>query len=99
MGNFLLLDVSFGFFDILGMLLVSPIAIAVYVVLGIFLIYKGVMAIRRELAKKNGLPAEAAPMVESEMPETEPLSGAAAEAAGEPAGEEKPAPEAPKDEQ
>ena len=38
-----------GFFDILRMLLVSPIAIGIYVVLGIFLIYKGVKAIRREL--------------------------------------------------
>ena len=98
MGKFLLLDVSFGFFDILRMLLVSPVAIAVYVILGIFLIYKGVKRIRRELAKKNGLPAEAAPMIESEMPEAELLPGAAAQPA-EPAGEEKSAPEAPKDEQ
>lgn len=98
MGNFLLLDVSFGFFDILRMLLVSPVAIGIYVVLGIFLIYKGVKAIRRELAKKNGLPAGAAPMIESEMPEAGPLPEAAAQPA-EPAGEENPAPEAPKDEQ
>ena len=98
MEKFLLLDVSFGFFDILRMLLVSPIAIGIYVVLGIFLIYKGVKAIRRELARKNGLPAGAGPMIESEMPEAGPLPEAE-EAAAAPAGEEKPAPEAPKDEQ
>lgn len=73
--DLLLLDVSFGFFDILRMILGSPIAIVVYVILGIILIYKGVMAIRREIAKKNALPGELAPMIESEDPGTAPLPG------------------------
>ncbi len=86
MMKLMLLDVSFGFFDIVGMLLASPVAIAIYVILGLFLIWKGVKAIRRELAKKNALPGEAAPMIESEDPETEPLPEAEAQAAEPPAG-------------
>ena len=81
MMKLMLLDVSFGFFDIVGMLLASPVAIAIYVILGIFLIWKGVKAIRRELAKKNALPGEAAPMIESEDPGTEPLPETQAQAA------------------
>ena len=81
MMKLMLLDVSFGFFDIVGMLLASPVAIAIYVILGIFLIFLGVKAIRRELAKKNALPGEAAPMIESEDPGTEPLPETQAQAA------------------
>ena len=39
MMKLMLLDVSFGFFDIVGMLLASPVAIAIYVILGLFLIW------------------------------------------------------------
>ena len=81
MMKLMLLDVSFGFFDIVGMLLASPVAIAIYVILGIFLIFLGVKAIRRELAKKNAQPGEAAPMIESEDPGTEPLPETQAQAA------------------
>ncbi len=82
MERFLLLDVSFGFWDYLRFPIIGiPVAL-----LGILLIFLGVRAIRRELAKKKGIPAEAAPMIESEDPETEPLPEAEAQAAEPPAG-------------
>ena len=72
---FLLLDVSFGFWDYLRFPIIGiPVAL-----IGILLIFLGVRAIRRELRKKKGVPAEAAPMIESEDPETEPLPEAEAQ--------------------
>ena len=67
MEQVLLLDVSFGFTDILSLLLRNPITVTVLAVLGLFLIYKAVRAIRRELAKKNGT-AKAEPPVIPEQP-------------------------------
>ncbi len=81
MERFLLLDVSFGFWDYLRFPIIGiPVAL-----LGILLIFLGVRAIRRELAKKKGILAEAAPMIESEDPETEPLPEAEVQAAEPPA--------------
>ncbi len=78
---FLLLDVSFGFWDYLRFPIIGiPVAL-----IGILLIFLGVRAIRRELRKKNEVPAEAAPMIESEDPENEPLPESGAQAAEPPA--------------
>ena len=74
--EFLLLDASFGFF----VLLLNPLAAIFVIGLAALLIYRGVKAIRRELARKKGLPPEG-PMIESESPETEPLPEAEAQAA------------------
>ena len=76
--EFLLLDVSFGFFDLIFM---NPITAILAIGLAALLISLGVKAIRRELAKKRGLSGEIAPMIESESPETEPLPEAEAQAA------------------
>ena len=76
--EFLLLDVSFGFFDLIFM---KPITDILAIGLAVLLISLGVRAIRRELAKKKGLPGELAPMIESEDPETAPLPEAEAQAA------------------
>ncbi len=83
--EFLLLDASFGFFD----LLLNPLAAIFVIGLAALLIYRGVKAIRRELAKKKGLPPEG-PMIESESPETEPLPETETPAELSREGEEKP---------
>ena len=70
MGHLLSLDVvtpKIG--DYLGALLSSRITLVLVIVLGLFLIYKGVTAIQRELDKKNGLPGE--PPVISGFPDQE----------------------------
>ena len=70
MERFLLLDVSFGFWDYLRFPIIGiPVAL-----LGLLLIFLGVRAIRRELAKKKGRPEESAQPAEAisgmeEMPE------------------------------
>ena len=55
MEKLILLDVSFGFFD---MILMNPILLIVALLIGGFLIYKGVTAIQRELEKKKGEASE-----------------------------------------
>ena len=98
--DLLLLDVSFGFFDLVFM---NPFTFLLAGALGLLLVYLGVRAIRRELAKKKGQEPEGL-MIESESPETEPLpetvqqaAAAPGEAAG-PSREETAAPETPQDE-
>ena len=51
MEKLILLDVSFGFFD---MIFMNPILLIVALLIGGFLIYKGVTVIQRELEKKKG---------------------------------------------
>ena len=69
--EFLLLDVSFGFFDLVFM---NPLAAILVVGLGILLIWVGVKAIRRELKKKKGQPEEAAaPAVDEMLLKAEPV--------------------------
>ena len=70
MERFLLLDVSFGFWDYLRFPIIGiPVAL-----IGLLLIFLGVRAIRRELNKKKGQPEESAQPAEAvfgmeEMPE------------------------------
>ena len=63
MERVLLLDVSFGFTDIFYLLLDNPIVFTILLALGLFLIYKAVKAIRRELEKKNGTAEDEAPVI------------------------------------
>ena len=63
MERVLLLDVSFGFTDFLYLLLDNPIVFTILLALGLFLIYKAVKAIRRELEKKNGTAEDEAPVI------------------------------------
>ncbi len=68
--SFLLLDVSFGFFDLVFM---NPLAAILVLGLGILLIWLGVKAIRRELKKKKGQPEAAAPAVDEMLLKAEPV--------------------------
>ena len=70
--DLLLLDVSFGFFDLVFM---NPITAILAIGLAVLLIWLGVRAIRRELKKKKGPPV-ITPLIESEDPGTAPLPGA-----------------------
>ena len=64
MERFLLLDVSFGFWDYLRFPIIGiPVAL-----LGLLLIFLGVRAIRRELAKKKGRPEESAQPAQNAQP-------------------------------
>ena len=92
MVKLLLSDVSFGFWDVL---LTNP-WILLFAALGIFLIVKGVKAIRRELAKKNAQAAEPAAAAFYGAEEEPPANEIDGPAAADPPAEAGPSvPEAP----
>ena len=73
----LLSDVSFGPLGFFAFLLNSPIVVALLVALGVFLLYKGIRAIVRELQYRRGLPAAGTRPAEDdgEVPEEDPAAG------------------------
>ena len=80
--EFLLLDASFGPLGFFAFLLNSPIVVALLVALGVFLLYKGIRAIVRELQYRKAAAGTRPAEDGGEVPEEDSA-----------AGEENPAPE------
>lgn len=71
----LLSDVSFGPLGFFSLLLSSPIVIALLVALGVFLLYKGIRAIVRELQYRKAAAGTRTPEDGGEVSEEEPAAG------------------------
>ncbi len=73
--EFLLLDASFGPLGFFAFLLNSPIVVALLVALGVFLLYKGIRAIVRELQYRKAAAGTRTPEDGGEVSEEEPAAG------------------------